>query len=84
MSLRFVSLILITTSLISWVSQSAQSKLEIPKLIEGEQIIEHYAYTLSYNEEYEQANWVAYSLNDSKLLNLSTTQAPLQEARTIL
>ena len=68
MGSRFASLILITTLLISWVSQSAQNNLEIPKLIEGEQIIEHYAYTLSYNEEYEQANWVAYSLNGSKLI----------------
>ncbi len=68
MRFRLITLNLIATVLISWVSQSTQTKLEIPKIIEGEQIIEHYAYTLSYNEEYEQANWVAYSLKSSELI----------------
>lgn len=32
-------------------------------------IIRHTYYTLSYNETYEQANWVYYSLTDSMILN---------------
>ncbi len=71
MRIRLITLNLIATALISWVSQNTQTKLEIPKIIEGEQIIEHYAYTLSYNEEYEQANWVAYSLKSSELIKVA-------------
>ncbi|MBW8334486.1 MAG: DNA/RNA non-specific endonuclease [Prolixibacteraceae bacterium] len=32
-------------------------------------IVRHTYYTLSYNENYEQANWVYYSLTDSMILN---------------
>lgn len=32
-------------------------------------IVRHTYYTLSYNEVYEQANWVYYSLTDSMILN---------------
>jgi endonuclease G len=35
--------------------------LEIPS-VNGNQIISHYAYTLQYDEKYEQADWVAYVL----------------------
>jgi endonuclease G len=38
------------------------SNLEIPTLKKGETVIKHKAYSLSYNEDYEQANWVAYEL----------------------
>ena len=37
-------------------------KLEIPALKSGEVVITHLGYSLSYNEVYEQANWVAYEL----------------------
>ena len=37
-------------------------KLEIPAIRPGDQIVEHLAYTLDYEEEYEQASWVAYEL----------------------
>lgn len=36
--------------------------LELPKITEKDQIIKHTYYTLSYNEKYEQANWVAHKL----------------------
>jgi len=36
--------------------------LEIPALKKGETVIKHKGFSLSYNEEYEQANWVAYEL----------------------
>ena len=35
--------------------------LEIPSISDN-QIIQHYAFTLSYNEQHEQADWVAYQL----------------------
>lgn len=38
------------------------SSLEIPKTHLHEAIIQHTAYSFSYNEIYEQANWVAYLL----------------------
>ena len=39
----------------------------LPKPVSGEQIINHSAYSLSYNEEHEQANWVAYKLTAEKV-----------------
>jgi len=35
------------------------------------QIIDHKAYTLSYNEEHEQADWVAYELTYDEVMNTS-------------
>lgn len=43
-------------------SDSLIQHLEIPFFQEGDQIVSHTGYTLSYNETYEQANWVAYEL----------------------
>ncbi len=40
--------------------------LEIPKLHPHEEIVKHAGYTLSYNEQHEQANWVAYELTDTE------------------
>ena len=42
--------------------------LELPSPVEGEQIIEHLGYTLSYNEEAEQPSWVAYELTRDEVL----------------
>ncbi len=67
MSIRNSALFISSLLLISWVSQIPEDNLELPKIIEGDQIIEHYAYTLNYNEEYEQASWIAYSLKSSEL-----------------
>lgn len=41
---------------------------EIPVYNRNEVIIKHFAYTLSYNEEREQANWVAYNLTKAELV----------------
>ena len=38
------------------------SHLEIPGLKHGEKVITHTGYSFSYNEEHEQANWIAYEL----------------------
>jgi endonuclease G len=37
--------------------------------IPSKDIVRHTYYTLSYNEDYEQANWVYYTLTDSMVLN---------------
>lgn len=52
---------------LSFQSISKEIKLEIPKLKLNEVIINHYAYSLSYNEQHEQANWVAYELTKEEL-----------------
>lgn len=41
-------------------------RLTIPKIKNGDIIIEHTGFTLSYNEKHEQANWVAYVLTDEE------------------
>jgi endonuclease G len=38
-----------------------------PLLLPGEQVISHTAYSFSYNEQHEQANWVAYLLTKTHL-----------------
>ena len=48
--------------------------LEIPAPIDGEQIIKHTGYTLSYNEDHEQANWVAYELTKAEVLGSGTRE----------
>jgi len=40
--------------------------LEIPAEVGSNQVVEHYAYTLSYNELHEQADWVAYELTKAE------------------
>lgn len=51
------------------LNSSDLDKIGIPKIIPGEQIIIHKAYTLSYSEQHEQAKWVAYKLTDYMVLN---------------
>jgi endonuclease G len=45
------------------------SHLELPHPKENEVIIHHLAYTLSYNETHEQANWVAYELTKEETVS---------------
>lgn len=42
--------------------------LELPEPLSGMQIVEHTGYTLSYNEEYEVPNYVAYVLTKDKVM----------------
>lgn len=44
------------------------SQLELPKFSNGDVIIRHFAYTLCYNEKYEQASWVAYELTANEII----------------
>lgn len=46
------------------------SNLELPKIHPTEDIIKHTAYTLSYNEKHEQANWVAYQLSNENTIKI--------------
>lgn len=46
--------------------------LELPARVKDDQIIKHTGYTLSYNEEYEVANWVAYELTRDEVLGSGT------------
>jgi len=60
-----VSVCLLVFSLLFW-AQRPQNKplnsLELPMVTSQDEIVKHTGYTLSYNEAYEQANWVAYEL----------------------
>jgi endonuclease G, mitochondrial len=47
-------------------TSSTQSKY-LPKKNESEEVVYHTGFTLSYNEEHEQANWVAYELSYDKI-----------------
>lgn len=61
----FIGLCLVTPGEDEMVLATADGEiagLELPSPVEGEQIIEHTGYTLSYNEEAEQPSWVAYEL----------------------
>jgi endonuclease G len=42
------------------------TKIEIPKVSNPNQVIYHTAYSLLYNEQHEQASWVAYNLTASE------------------
>lgn len=48
----------------SWVH--GQSQPELPRIQSDDHIINHTAYTLSYNQTYHVANWVAYELTASE------------------
>jgi endonuclease G len=43
------------------------AQVELPKYQPDEQIIHHIGYSLSYNENHEQANWVAYELTENEV-----------------
>lgn len=50
-------------------AEAGIENLELPEPIDGEQIIRHTGYTLSYNEEAEQPSYVAYELTRAEVLN---------------
>lgn len=63
-----ILLVILTTSILSFSQQKVNTptKLEIPGLKTNEVVISHYAYSLSFNEPNEQANWVAYELTSAE------------------
>lgn len=58
--------------------------LEIPAAIEGEQIVRHTGYTLSYNEENELPSWVAYELTRNEVLGTSERADDFREDPAVL
>ncbi len=46
---------------------NAQPNFHIPEYSQNDQIIHHSAFSLSYNEIHEQANWMGYTLTDKNL-----------------
>lgn len=57
--------------------------LEIPAKIKGEEIVKHTGYTLSYNEEHELANWVAYELTKEEVLGTEERGDDFREDKSI-
>jgi endonuclease G len=55
--------LLYCSNIICFGQQNNQIKnLELPHIVKQDIVVKHIGYTLSYNEKYEQANWVAYQL----------------------
>jgi endonuclease G, mitochondrial len=48
------------------IDSTVLNQLQIPAIKASDEIVQHSAYTLSYNEDHEQANWVAYVLTASE------------------
>lgn len=65
----FVVLCFLTPTEVEYglTSSGVIAGLEIPNGAEGSQIVTHTGYTLSYNEEYEVPNWVAYELTKDEV-----------------
>jgi endonuclease G, mitochondrial len=59
----FITLVLLAAS--NFIYSKSLEYLPIPST----DLVRHAYYTLSYNEKYEEANWVYYSLTDSMVLN---------------
>ncbi len=66
----FISLLFAITFFYSCKKDNpdATEKLELAAEISGHQIVSHLAYTLSYNDFHEQADWVAYELTKAEVL----------------
>ncbi len=58
--------------------------LELPAPIDGEQIIRHTGYTLSYNEDAEQPSWVAYELTKDEVLGGGTREDSFKEDPSVI
>ena len=58
-----------TTASCSAEENTSISNLEIPKVLTNcnEQIIEHIAYTISYNHDWNLPNWVAYEITNEEV-----------------
>ena len=49
------------------ISSFIYAQIEIPKHNNKDQVIYHIGYTLLYNEDHEQPEWVAYELTAERL-----------------
>jgi endonuclease G len=50
---------------------SIGQELYLPAIDSSKQIIKHYGFVLQYNEEYEQADWVAYELTANECIPIA-------------
>ena len=57
-----LSFFIILSTSSSYLYSEDNTDFELPRINDSEQIINHNYYTLSYNENHEQANWVAYKI----------------------
>lgn len=58
----------------SAVTDSTSESLAIPATTDSDIIVSHTGYTLSYNEQHEQPNWVAYLLTADEVFGTATTR----------
>ncbi len=56
------------------ITQDVVSGMEIPSYVKGHQVVAHNGFTLSYNEDYEQPDWVAYELTVEELNTNNTSR----------
>ena len=64
----FLILCILTPSESTLTASDSVTELGLPSPIEGEAIISHTGYTLSYNEQYEVPSWVSYELTRDEVL----------------
>lgn len=62
----FLLFLLFSGSTILAEHPSKIKDLELPEITSHNVVIRHVGYSLSYNEQHEQANWVAYELTDQE------------------
>jgi len=61
MKKSFLILVIVSFTVLNIFGQRIPH-LELPAITPADVIVNHFAYTLSYNEKHEQAKWVAYEL----------------------
>lgn len=65
------NIILLIFTLLSFYSiGQSSSQIEVPHIGRKDSIIQHFAYSVSYNHHFRQANWVAYQLTKSELIKV--------------
>jgi len=83
---RWLSVILIFSVSFLFAHQPPKIiNLELPAFRGRDAVVQHFGYTLSYNEKNEQANWVAYELTaaeTTKRVNRSNNFRPDDDVRT--
>ncbi len=65
------------------ISTSEIKDLELPTPVNGAQIVKHTGYTLSYNEEYEVPNYVAYELTREEVYGGGSRKDDFREDKSI-
>ena len=78
----FLILCILTPSESTLTASDSVTELGLPSPIEGEAIISHTGYTLSYNEQYEVPSWVSYELTRDEVPVTSFT-AELTDATCV-